>query len=257
MPQEKTSVNCGCSCEPERDTPRERILRYCESRDPEIKREIAKEYQGLVVHLAKGFLGRGEPLEDLIQQGYIGLLKAIDRFDPERGVKFTTYATPTIKGEIRRYFRDKSWDLKVPSKTKERHIRVRAAKDKLMRTEGDEPTIAQIADYLSEPPGDVERAMLAHRAYNSFSLSGSLWDEEMELAEILGSNDPGYRRVLNHQDLNKALKGLPDREQRIVQLRFFSDMTQQEVGQELGISQMHVSRLERRALKTMREQMAA
>ncbi len=238
--------------------PEKLLLEYARSEDPDLKREIASHYQGLVVHLAKGFLGRGEALEDLIQQGYIGLLKAIERFDPDRGVKFTTYATPTINGEIRRYFRDKGWDLHVPRGVKERQLRVKAAKEKLMGLGETDPSAAQIAEYLQEEQGDVEKALLARRAYNSYSLHSTLWDQEnLQLMEVVGQDDDGYEQVMNCQDIAQAIRQLPEREQKIVQWRFFGDLTQKEVGERLGISQMHVSRLERRALKTMRKQMVA
>ncbi len=234
---------------------------FARTRDPELKREIATAYRGLVVYLARGFSQRGEPLEDLIQQGFVGLLKAIDRFDPERGVKFTTYATPTITGELRRYFRDKGWDVQVPRRLKEMHLKVRRAREDLMATNSAAPTLQQIADHLREDLGQVEDAAQVQYAYNSYSLEERIGNDDggapTTLGDLLGDEDLGYDRVVNHEDVARALETLPERERLIIQWRFYGGLTQREVGERLGISQMHVSRLERRALEAMREAMVA
>ncbi len=234
---------------------------FATTRDPELKREIASAYRGLVVYLARGFAQRGEPLEDLIQQGFVGLLKAIDRFDPERGVKFTTYATPTVTGEIRRYFRDKGWDVQVPRRLKEMHLKVRRAREDLTAARGESPTLGQIAEHLREDLGQVEDAVQVQHAYNSYSLEERIGNDDggspTTLGDLLGDDDIGYERVVNHEDIVRALETLPERERRIIEWRFYGGLTQREVGERLGISQMHVSRLERRALEAMKSALVA
>ncbi|MFW5896470.1 MAG: SigB/SigF/SigG family RNA polymerase sigma factor [Bacillota bacterium] len=234
---------------------------FARTRDPELKRAIANAYRGLVIYLARGFAQRGEPLEDLIQQGFVGLLKAIDRFDPDRGVKFTTYATPTITGELRRYFRDKGWDIQVPRRLKEMHLKVRRAREDLTAAAGESPTTDQIARHLRVDLDEVEDAVKVQHAYNSYSLEERIGNDDggtpTTLGDLLGDEDSGFNHVMDREDIRRALQTLPERQRLIVKWRFYGGLTQREVGARLGISQMHVSRLERRALESMRSAVVA
>ncbi len=246
---------------PDEDEIVQKLETFARTRDPELKREVASAYRGLVIYLARGFAQRGEPLEDLIQQGFVGLLKAIDRFDPERGVKFTTYATPTVTGEIRRYFRDKGWDVQVPRRLKEMHLKVRRAREDLTAANSESPTLKEIAEHIREDVAQVEDAVQVQHAYNSYSLEERIGNDDggtpTTLGDLIGDEERGYDRAINHQDIARAMQTLPERQRFILEWRFFGGLTQREVGARLGISQMHVSRLERRALESMKSVLVA
>ncbi|MFO7942115.1 MAG: SigB/SigF/SigG family RNA polymerase sigma factor [Bacillota bacterium] len=246
---------------PDEEVVARRLEEFARTRDPELKRYVANAYRGLVIYLARGFAQRGEPLEDLIQQGFVGLLKAIDRFDPDRGVKFTTYATPTITGELRRYFRDKGWDVQVPRRLKEMHLKVRHARENLTATAGESPTTTEIAEHLRVDLDQVEDAVKVQHAYNSYSLEERIGNDDggtpTTLGDLLGDEDSGFDHAVDREDIRRALETLPERERLIVKWRFYGGLTQREVGARLGISQMHVSRLERRALESMRSVVVA
>ncbi len=246
---------------PDEDEIVQKLETFARTRDPELKREVASAYRGLVIYLARGFAQRGEPLEDLIQQGFVGLLKAIDRFDPERGVKFTTYATPTVTGEIRRYFRDKGWDVQVPRRLKEMHLKVRRAREDLTAANSESPTLKEIAEHIREDVAQVEDAVQVQHAYNSYSLEERIGNDDggtpTTLGDLIGDEERGYDRAINHQDIERAMQTLPERQRFILEWRFFGGLTQREVGARLGISQMHVSRLERRALESMKSVLVA
>ena len=239
----------------------QKLETFARTRDPELKRDVASAYRGLVIYLARGFAQRGEPLEDLIQQGFVGLLKAIDRFDPERGVKFTTYATPTVTGEIRRYFRDKGWDVQVPRRLKEMHLKVRRAREDLTAANSESPTLKEIAEHIREDVAQVEDAVQVQHAYNSYSLEERIGNDDggtpTTLGDLIGDDEQGYDRAMNQQDIQRAMQTLPERQRLILEWRFFGGLTQREVGARLGISQMHVSRLERRALESMKAVLVA
>jgi RNA polymerase sigma-B factor len=203
--------------------------------------------------LAARYAGRGEQLEDLVQVGAIGLIKAIDRFDTDRGVELTTYAVPTIVGEIRRHFRDKAWAVHVPRRLKELNVRLSRILDELTTELGRSPTIAELATAAGVEEEDVIDALESSQAYTARPLSTPVDGEgDGDLLDTLGGEERGYEDVDDGSLVEAGLAALDERERRIVELRFFDGLTQSQIAAEIGISQMHVSRLLRRALDTMR-----
>ncbi|HEB12685.1 MAG TPA: SigB/SigF/SigG family RNA polymerase sigma factor [Actinobacteria bacterium] len=234
----------------------ELFTRYREDPDPAIRDELVKMYLNLVEYLARRFKNRGEPLEDLIQVGTIGLIKAIDRFDTGREVEFTTYATPTIVGELKRYFRDKGWAIRVPRRLQELNLQINQKISNLTQELRRTPTINEIAKKVGVTPEDVIEAMETSEAYNFISLDGDLSSESGEsfsLLEYIGEDDKRLASLEDRASLAAALKDLSPQEQKILYLRFFRGLTQTEIAGELDISQMHVSRLLRRTLQILRQ----
>jgi RNA polymerase sigma-B factor len=231
---------------------------YRERGDDEARRELIEQHMPLVRALARRYAGRGEPLEDLVQVGSIGLIKAIDRFDVDRGVELTTYAIPTIVGELRRHFRDKSWALHVPRRLKELNLKLSRLMEELTAQLGRSPTVAELAAAAGAEEEEVIDALESSHAYTSRSLS-ALSDEESDLDPLqwLGAEEPAYETAEDRHLLATGLAALDDRERRIVHLRFYEGLTQSQIAREVGISQMHVSRLLRRALEKMREELEA
>jgi RNA polymerase sigma-B factor len=231
---------------------------YRERGDDEARRKLIEQHMPLVRALARRYAGRGEPLEDLVQVGSIGLIKAIDRFDVDRGVELTTYAIPTIVGELRRHFRDKSWALHVPRRLKELNLKLSRLMEELTAQLGRSPTVAELAAAAGVEEEEVIDALESSHAYTSRSLS-ALSDEESDLDPLqwLGADEPAYETAEDRHLLATGLAALDDRERRIVHLRFYDGLTQSQIAREVGISQMHVSRLLRRALEKMREELEA
>jgi RNA polymerase sigma-B factor len=243
----------------ESDNATRALLRaYRERGDDEARRELIEQHMPLVRALARRYAGRGEPLEDLVQVGSIGLIKAIDRFDVNRGVELTTYAIPTIVGELRRHFRDKSWALHVPRRLKELNLKLSRLMEELTAQLGRSPTVAELAAAAGVEEEEVIDALESSHAYTSRSLS-ALSDEESDLDPLqwLGAEEPAYDTAEDRHLLATGLAALDDRERRIVHLRFYEGLTQSQIAREVGISQMHVSRLLRRALEKMREELEA
>ena len=209
----------------------------------------------LVQFVARRFAGRGEPLEDLVQVGTIGLIKAVDRFDLERGVEFSTYATPTIVGEIKRHFRDKGWAIRVPRRLQELRLSIGAATSELTQTLGHTPTVAEIAAHIDVSEDEVLEGLEGAQAYSTSSIDAPVGDDSDSpmLADRLGDEDPGIETIEYRESLKPLLASLPSRERRILALRFFHGMTQSEIAEEVGVSQMHVSRLLTKSLTTLRE----
>jgi RNA polymerase sigma-B factor len=211
------------------------------------------ELMPLVRALASRYAGRGEPLEDLVQVGSIGLIKAVDRFDVDRGVDFASYAVPTIVGEIRRHFRDKAWAMHVPRRLKELSLRLSRVLDQLTTELGRSPTIAELAQAAGVDEEEAIDALDSMNAYSTRSLHAPFEEgSDDTLSEKLGTDEAGYGEVEDGALVAAGLDALDERERQIVQLRFFEEMTQSQIASEIGISQMHVSRLLRRALATMR-----
>ncbi|WP_079062971.1 RNA polymerase sigma factor SigF [Peterkaempfera griseoplana] len=213
----------------------------------------------LVRFAAGRFRTRSEPMEDIIQVGTIGLIKAIDRFDIDRGLEFPTFALPTVIGEIKRFFRDTSWAVHVPRRLQELRLDLAKATDSLSFTLGREPTPAELAEHLGLPEEDVREGLVASAGYTAYSLDAQSDDDESEgaIADRLGEEDTGLEGVLDHHALKPLIQALPERDRKILSLRFGAEMTQSEIGAELGISQMHVSRLLSRILTRLRQGMAA
>jgi RNA polymerase sigma-B factor len=235
------------------------LRRYHQDGDLQAREELIERYMSLVRSLARRYAYRGEQLDDLVQIGAIGLIKAIDRFNLERGVELTTYATPNIIGEIKRHFRDKGWSVRVPRGLQELNVQVSKLVEQLTVQLGRSPTIAELAEAAGVDEEDVLEALESGRAYSSVSLSpGGASDEEGELDPLdsLGTEDHEYEVSEDRAVLAPGFKVLDERERRILHLRFFSGLTQSQIAEEIGISQMHVSRLIRRSLEKIREEIA-
>ncbi|MBA2438563.1 MAG: RNA polymerase sigma factor SigF [Acidimicrobiia bacterium] len=228
---------------------------FATNRDPGLRDQLIEAHLGLAEYLARRFANRGEPLDDLVQVASLGLVKAVERFDPGRGLEFTTFATPTIVGELKRHFRDKGWAVRVPRRVQELHLRVTGVVDELQLELGRSPTVAEIAVRAGTSEDEVIEAVDAGSAYRSTSLDASRGDDEESpgLLGQLGELDPGLARAESRTGLNPLLRQLPDREQLMLYLRFYEGKTQSEIAQRLGISQMHVSRLLARSLGRLRE----
>jgi RNA polymerase sigma-B factor len=215
-------------------------------------------YLPLVRSLARRYASRGEQFDDLVQVGAIGLIKAIDRFDLERGVELTTYATPNIVGEIKRYFRDKGWSVRVPRGLQELNIRINKIIDELVVKLQRSPTINEIAEAAGVTSADVLEALETSQAYNSVSLQSSpgseSGDDEGGLIDYLGEDEEAYDVMEDRTTLAPGFAKLDKRERYILHLRFFEGLTQSQIAARVGISQMHVSRLIRRSLEKLREE---
>ncbi|MGB4592402.1 MAG: SigB/SigF/SigG family RNA polymerase sigma factor [Coriobacteriia bacterium] len=239
---------------------RELFKHYREFQDEESRDELITMYLNLVKYLASRFRNRGEPIDDLVQVGTIGLIKAIDRFDTSRDVEFTTYATPTIIGELKRYFRDKGWAIKVPRRLQELSFRVNQAVDALTQRLQRSPSILEIAEYLGVTSEEVLEAMETSEAYNFVSLEGDRGgdgNETFSILEYIGKDDQLMAVVDDRATLARALQLLTPQEQRVLYLRFFQGLTQTEIAKQLDISQMQVSRLLRRTLRVLRENLVS
>ena len=209
----------------------------------------------LVQYLARRFRDRGEPIEDLTQVGMIGLLKAVDRFDLERGVELATYATPTVIGEIKRHFRDKGWAIRVPRRLQELRMSLGQATAELSQRSGRSPTVAELATHLGISEDEVLEGLEGAQAYSYTSLDAHVGssDESASLVDLMGADDPQIETIEYRESLRPLLAKLPARERRILVLRFFHGMTQSQISAEVGISQMHVSRLLAKSLAVLRE----
>ena len=229
------------------------LVAYHRDGDQGAREQALVELLPLVRALASRYAGRGEPLEDLVQVGSLGLIKAVDRFDVDRGVEFTSYAIPTIVGEMRRHFRDKAWAMHVPRRLKELSLRLSRTLDELTTELGRSPTIAELAQATGVEEEDVVDALDSANAYTTRSLHAPFEDgSDDSLSDKLGTDEAGYAEVEDGALVASGLEALDERERQIVELRFFEEMTQSQIAAEIGISQMHVSRLLRRALATMR-----
>ncbi|MEV8016336.1 RNA polymerase sigma factor SigF [Streptomyces sp. NPDC086554] len=222
----------------------------------ELRNRLVRMHLPLVEHLARRFRNRGEPLDDLTQVATIGLIKSVDRFDPERGVEFSTYATPTVVGEIKRHFRDKGWAVRVPRRLQELRLALTTATAELSQQHGRSPTVHELAQKLAISEEEVLEGLESANAYSTLSLDVPDTDDESPaVADTLGAEDEALEGVEYRESLKPLLEDLPPREKRILLLRFFGNMTQSQIAQEVGISQMHVSRLLARTLAQLREKL--
>ncbi|GAB2883916.1 RNA polymerase sigma factor SigF [Nocardioides pacificus] len=208
----------------------------------------------LVEHCARRFRNRGEPFEDLVQVGTIGLLKSIDRFDSDRGVEFSTYATPTIIGEIKRYFRDKGWAIRVPRRLQELRMQISAATAELTQSLGRSPTPSELAERVGCTVEEIIEGLESSNAYSTLSLDAtdSSEDGAATMLDAIGIDDAGLEHVEIRESIKPLLDRLEPREKKILLLRFFKNMTQSQIAVEIGVSQMHVSRLLNRTLEQLR-----
>ena len=235
---------------------RELFRRYKQEGDEEAREQLIMSHINLVRYIAAKFKNRGEPLDDLIQVGTVGLIKAIDRFDPERGLEFTTYATPTIMGEIKRHFRDKGWTVRVPRRLQELSAKVNTATDELTVQLQRTPTVDEIAAHLGTTADEVLEAMESSSAYSSVPLEGGGSGEDEEAPSIIdryASVDPDLAASDDRMVLADAIAEFPEADQAAIRMRYVDGMTQVEIAEKLGISQVQVSRMLRRALKRIQE----
>ncbi len=239
---------------------RELLRRYHEQGDLAAREQLIEQYMSLVRSLARRYSYRGEQLEDLVQIGAIGLIKAIDRFDTDRGVELTTYATPNIIGEIKRHFRDKGWSVRVPRGLQELNVQLSRLMEQLTVQYSRSPTIPELAKAASVEEEEVLEALESGRAYSSLSLSsgGTQEDgEELDPLESIGTEEHQYEVSEDRAVLAPGFRVLDERERKILHLRFFEGLTQSQIAQQIGISQMHVSRLIRRSLEKIRDEIAS
>jgi RNA polymerase sigma-B factor len=234
---------------------RELLRRYHELGDVDAREQLIEQYLPLVRSLARRYANRGEQLEDLVQVGAIGLIKAIDRFDVDRGVELTTYATPNIIGEIKRHFRDKGWAIRVPRGLQELNVRLSQLLERLTVELERSPTIAELAEAADVTEEEVLEALESGQAYTTVSLSapaGGSEGGELDPLESLGELEHEYEVSEDRAVLAPGLHVLDERERRIIHLRFWEGLTQSQIAAQVGISQMHVSRLIRRSLEKVR-----
>ncbi len=235
---------------------RELLVAYREGGEIQARDRLVEDMMPLVRSLAGRYANRGEPFEDLVQVGAIGLVKALDRFDLDRGVEISTYAVPTIVGEIRRHFRDRAWSVHVPRRLKELSLRLSRTLDELTADLGRSPTIAELAKAVGTDEEEVIDALESSKAYSARSLDAPFdGDGEDDLLSRLEDRELGYDALERGSVVRQGLAALDERERRIIVLRFLKGLSQSEIAAEVGISQMHVSRLLRRALETMRGQL--
>lgn len=218
-----------------------------------LRNQVIEDNIPFATRLARRFRDRGEPVDDLTQVAMVGLVNAVNGYDPARGCEFASYATPTIVGEIRRYFRDKGWRIKVPRRLQELRMRVNRASVELSQSMGASPGIPDIAAHLGVSTEEVAEAIEVAQHYHPVSLSAPAGpDADLDIADPIGDVDPGMEAVDNRESVRPLLAALPERQRRILAMRFFGEMTQSQIAEELGISQMHVSRLLAQTLQRLR-----
>jgi RNA polymerase sigma-B factor len=232
----------------------ERMLlrRYCETRDPGIREDLVERFMPLARSLAMRYRGGGEPLDDLVQVASVGLLKAIDRFDPERATDFVAFAAPTILGELRHHFRDRSWSVRLPRSLQERSMRIAEVSQEISGQEQRPASVSEVAEQCDLEEAEVLEAMQADRARRTTSLDvpSARGDEEsMPMVELLASEEAGYERA--ESELASELAELRPKERQALHLRFHEGLTQREIGDRIGVSQMQVSRLLRSSLRKL------
>ncbi len=240
----------------DKDRTRELFRRYKSKGDASARDQLIVNHLNLVRFLASKFKNRGEPVEDLVQVGTIGLIKAIDRFDPERGLEFTTYATPTIMGEIKRHFRDKGWSVRVPRRLQELSAKVNQATDELTNQLQHSPSVEEIAEHLGASVDEVLDAMESSSAYTSVPLEGGGSSDDEEAPSVIdhyATEDADLAASDDRIVLEQAIADFSPREQDVIRMRFVDGLTQVEIAERLGISQVQVSRLLRRTLRRLQD----
>ncbi|MET8763659.1 SigB/SigF/SigG family RNA polymerase sigma factor [Lentzea sp. NPDC004782] len=220
-----------------------------------LRDRLVTEHLPVAQHIARRFGHRGEPHEDLVQVATVGLINAVDRFDPDRGSDFLSFAVPTIMGEVRKYFRDSSWSVRMPRRLKELHLAINAGTSRLSQSLGRAPTPSELAEHLGLSREEIHEGLAAGNAYQSASLDDMLMSEDssISLGSTIGEEDPEIAMIEQREALHPLLQKLPERERKIVIMRFFGNMTQTQIAQKVGISQMHVSRLLAKTLRQLRD----
>jgi RNA polymerase sigma-B factor len=234
----------------------ELFIRWQKDGDQRAREELVERFLPLARNLARRYAGAREPFDDLLQVASLGLVKAIDRFDTDRGAAFSSFAVPTILGELKRYFRDLGWSVHVPRGAQEQALKVQEAQERLTGKSGHPPTVGELAEYLELSVEDVLDALETAAAHHSTSLDApreDRGDDSGSLADTFGEEDHRYELVEETTTISVAARELTSRERRVLALRFGGDMTQTQIAQEIGVSQMQVSRILRRALGRLRE----
>jgi len=237
------------------DDDRDLLRRWRTNGDEQARLELVERTLPLARTLARRYANKGEALDDLEQVAALGLVKAIDRFDLSRDVRFTTFAVPTIAGEIKRHFRDRGWMIRVPRDVQELSARLSIVRDRLTREMGRSPTLEQLSKGAHAGVEQVLEALAAADAYRTLSLDEPL-GEGLEALDAIGGDDLGFERVEQRHMLRSGLTHLPAREREILHLRFYEGLTQREIADRVGVSQMHVSRLIRRSIESLRKRLA-
>jgi RNA polymerase sigma-B factor len=240
--------------------PRQRRYAELAADDPErhrLRAQLINGYRPVAEHIARRFAGRGEPLEDLIQVATVGLINAVDRFEPDRGSHFLSFAVPTITGEVRRYFRDHGWSARIPRRLKDLHLAIRRTVEELSQQLGRSPRPSEIADRLGLDVSEVIEGLQAGESYRSSSLDEMLSSAPAaaSLSEVIGRLDAGLALIDDREALRPLLAELAPRERTILMLRFFRQLTQTQIAEQVGISQMHVSRLLRETLAFLQQRL--
>lgn len=224
--------------------------------DGDARDALAQRFQPLAQYLARRFAGRGESVDDLTQVASIGLVNAIDRFDPSRGVRFTTYASATIVGELKRHFRDKGWSVRVPRRLQEIAMNLTRSIPALTSSLGRAPSVPELANHLGVEPEDIVEAMDAAQAYSSSSLDAPVGETGLTPLDTMGGEDSSMALVEEWATLAPALEKLEARDRQVLYLRFFRGLTQSEIAREIGVSQMHVSRILTATLERLRDDLS-
>jgi RNA polymerase sigma-B factor len=236
---------------------RKLLVRYRSAGDPAAREQLVRRFLPLARQLARRYQRGGEQLDDLVQVASLGLLKAVDRSDPERETAFSSFAVPTILGELKRHFRDKGWSVRVPRDLQEMAVKVDRVAEEMSRELGRAPTPAEIAERTGATQEQVLEAREAAGAYRAVSLDRSRSDEQEEgdsYADVVGAEDPGFGLAEDSATVGRLMRVLSEREREVLRLRFEEDLTQSEIGQRVGVSQMHVSRLIRQSIARLREE---
>ena len=231
---------------------REKFVLFAQTRDPALRDELVTTHIGLAHHLARRFANRGEPFDDLLQVASVGIVTSVDRFDPDRGVEFSTFATQTVIGELKRHFRDKGWAVRAPRRIQELYLELSQVVGELTQRMGRSPTVAELADATGASEEAVLEALEAGQGYRSTSIDVT-GRQDQTLADSLGDVDSGFAGVDDRTVLTPALQRLPARQRTIVRLRFVEGLTQSEIAKRVGLSQMHVSRLLAASLEQLRQ----
>jgi len=235
----------------EREVEQERFTELRRSGDPSLRDELIEGHLWLARHCARRFSGRGEPPDDLEQVANMALVKAVDRFDPGFKVRFATFAVPTIVGELRRHFRDRTWSMRVSRRLKDLHLELKSVSERLAHDLGRSPSIDELADALDTTPEEVLEALEAGAAYRTTSLNAGPAGSEADEEIVPGKDDEALESTGLRVALQQALNTLPERERRVIYLRFYLGLTQSEISKEIGVSQVHVSRILRSTLSQL------
>jgi RNA polymerase sigma-B factor len=233
---------------------RDRFREYRTTQDRVVRNELIEAHRWIAVRCARRFEGRGEPLDDLIQVAQLGVLKSVERFDPDRGVAFASFAVPTVLGELRRHFRDTTWSVRVPRRMKEMHVAMGSAVEELVHTHGRHPRIEEIAARLQVSVDEVLDALEAGNAYRAGALSRVDGTGDDSDIPAVGGDDQDLERAIDRMAVRRLMKALTSRERSIVYLHYFGGLSQEQIAARVGVSQVHVSRLLRASLERMRNE---